>query len=135
MAERGNAHAPPEPATAVAEERRRAADDRSHAAGDRDRARQDREASQHDRWRASEDRGAAHDAVSQLLGLLYRAEDDAEVMLVLGQAQGLIMAARDATPLEALIELSARAAKDGTELSAAANAIVSDANRGREAGP
>jgi len=56
-------------------------------------------------------------------------------MLVLGQAQGMIMAAREATPLEALLELSARAAKDGIELGAAANAIVSDVKRGREGRP
>jgi hypothetical protein len=72
--------------------------------------------------------------VSQLKGLLYRAEDDDEVMLSLGQAQGMIMAARDATPLEALLELSKRAAKDGTELGVAANAIVRDANEARERG-
>jgi hypothetical protein len=114
------------------EERSRAAEERSRAAGDRERARGDREASRSDRSRADDDRGAAHDAVSQLKGLIYRAEDDDEVMIVLGQAQGMIMAARDATPLQALLELSARAAKDGTELVAAAHAIVRDANRKEE---
>jgi hypothetical protein len=116
------------------EERGRAADERSRAAGDRARARRDRAASRSDRGRADDDRGAAHDAVSELKGLLYRAEDDDEVMIVLGQAQGMIMAARDATPLDALLELSARAAEDGTELVAAANAIVRDAKRRRERG-
>src|SRR4051794_1579818 len=135
VARDSNATAPNDEPSQVADERRRAADDRSRAANDRRRARQDREASQHDRWRAGEDRGAAHDAVSQLKGLLYRAQDDDEVMLMLGQAQGMIMAARDATPLEALLELSARAAKDHTELGAAADAIVREANRERERGP
>ena len=130
VAERSNAVAPDDQTIPVNCERRRAADARSGAAMDRERARQDRKASQHDRWRAGEDRGAAHDAVSQLRGLLYRAEDDDEVMISIGQAQGMIMAAHDATPLEALLQLSARAAKDGTELAAAANAIVRDANRG-----
>jgi chromatin segregation and condensation protein Rec8/ScpA/Scc1 (kleisin family) len=116
------------------DERTSAARDRSHAAADRKRARHDREDSEHDRWRAGEDRGAAHDAVSQLRGLLYRAQDDDEVMIMLGQAQGMIMAARDATPLEALLELSARAAKDGIELGAAADAIVREANESREDG-
>jgi hypothetical protein len=111
------------------EERSRAADERSRAAGDRKRARRDREASRSDRGRADDDRGAAHDAVSQLKGLIYRAEDDDEVMILLGQAQGMIMAARNATPLQALIELSARAAEDGTELVEAAHAIVRDADR------
>jgi hypothetical protein len=118
--------------TDPAEERSRAADECSRAAGDRNRARRDREASRRDRGRADDDRGAAHDAVSQLKGLLYRAEDDDEVMILLGQAQGMIMAARDVTPLQALLELSARAAEDGTELVAAADAIVRDAKRRRE---
>lgn len=135
VAERSNATAPEEQPLAVTEERKRAADDRSHAASDRRRAREDRKASQHDRCRAGEYRGAAHDAVSQLKGLLYGAEDDDEVMLVIGQAQGMIMAARDATPLEALLELSARAATNGTELAAAANAIVRDAKRAPEERP
>jgi hypothetical protein len=111
------------------EERRRAAGDRSAAAVDRTRARRDRAASRGDRERADDDRGAAHDAISQLKGMLHRAEDDDEVMILLGQAQGMVMAARDATPLEALLELSVRAAQDGTELVTAANAIVRDARR------
>lgn len=114
------------------EERSRAADERSQAAGDRTRASRDRAASRSDRSRADDDRGAAHDAVSELKGLLYRAEEDGEVMILIGQAQGMIMAARDATPLEALLELSARAAEDGTELDVAANAIVRDAKRRSE---
>ena len=128
-AERGDAAASDDHPIEVIHERSRAASDRSHAASDRKRARHDREAAEHDRWRAGEDRGAAHDAVSQLKGLLYRAEDDDEVMILIGQAQGMIMAARDATPLEALLELSARAAKDGIELGAAADAIVRDTKR------
>ena len=68
--------------------------------------------------------------MSMLKGLLYRAEDDDEVMVLVGQAQGMIMAARDATPLQALLELSARAAQDGTELVAAAQAIVREARSG-----
>lgn len=115
------------------EERRRAAQDRFRAAGDRTSARHDREAAEHDRSRAGDDRGAAHDSISQLKGLLYQAEDDDEVMLLLGQAQGMIMAARTVSPLQALLELSARAATDGTALGAAASAIVRDANERREA--
>jgi hypothetical protein len=53
-------------------------------------------------------------------------------MILLGQAQGMIMAARNATPLQALLELSSREAEDGTELVAAAHAIVRDAKRRRE---
>jgi hypothetical protein len=114
------------------EERSRAAEERYRAAGDRQRARRDRQAARSDRDRADDDRGAAHDAVSQLQGLLYRAEDNDEVMILLGQAQGMIMAARNATPLQALLELSARAAEDGTELVEAAHAIVREAKRRRE---
>jgi hypothetical protein len=130
VAKQGDASVVDDQPIEVTEQLRRAADDRSHSASDRERARHDRRASQHDRSRASEDRGAAHDAVSQLTGLLYRAEDNEEVMLLLGQAQGMIMAARDTTPLEALLELSARAAKDGTELGVAASAILRDTRRG-----
>jgi hypothetical protein len=133
-ARRSDTTEPEDEPSVIAKERTSAARDRSHAAADRKRARHDREDSEHDRWRAGEDRGAAHDAVSQLRGLLYRAQDDDEVMIMLGQAQGMIMAARDATPLEALLELSARAAKDGIELGAAADAIVREANESREAG-
>lgn len=135
VANRSDAAAPDDGVIEATQVRERAADDRSRAAADRERSRQDRCASQHDRWRAGEDRGAAHDSVSQLKGLLYRAEDDNEVMLLLGQAQGMIMAARDATPLEALVELSARAATDHTELGAAATAIVREARQWREGEP
>jgi hypothetical protein len=124
------ATAPEDEPIEVTEERRRAARDRSNAASDRKRAHQDRKASRHDRWRAGEDRGAAHDSINQLKGLLYRAQDDHEVMLVLGQAQGMIMAARDVTPLESLLELTARAARDGTELGEAAKAIVRESHEG-----
>ena len=99
---------------------------------DRMPARHDREASAGDRHRADGDRGAAHDAVSELKGLLYRAEGDDEVMILLGQAQGMVMAAHDATPLQALLEISVRTAEDGTELVAAANAIVRDAKKRSE---
>ncbi len=69
--------------------------------------------------------------MNHLKGLLYEAEDDDEVMLLLGQAQGMIMVARNSTPLQALLELSTRAAADGTDLGTAAHAIVHDAGEGR----
>ena len=105
-------------------DRQDAAEDRQEAAEDRDRARGDRAVSEQQRGRASGDRGAAHDAVAELRGLLFRAEDDAEAMAVVGQAQGMIMAARGSDPLEALLELSARAARDKSELQDAAQSIV-----------
>ena len=135
VAKRSDAAAPGDDPIEATQVRERAADDRSRAAADRERSRNDRCASEHDRRRAGEDRGAAHDSVSQLKGLLYRAEDDNEVMLLLGQAQGMIMAAHDATPLQALVELSARAATDHIELGAAATAIVRDARQRREEEP
>jgi hypothetical protein len=58
---------------------------------------------------------------------LFRAEDDAEAMAVVGQAQGMIMAARGSGPLEALLELSSRAARDKSELQEAARSILRDA--------
>ena len=108
-------------------DREQAAEDRHRAAEDRARARRDRTTSQQQRRRAGEDRGAAHDAVAELRGLLFRAEDDTEAMIMIGQAQGMVMAAKGASPLEALLEISTRAARDLSELESAARSIVSEA--------
>jgi hypothetical protein len=104
--------------------RQKAAEDRRHAAEDRDRARGDRGTSYQQRRRAGADRWAAHDAVAELRGLLFIAEDDAEAMAVVGQAQGMIMTARGSDPLQALIELASRAARDSCQLPDAARSII-----------
>lgn len=107
-------------------ERRVAAEDRQEAAEDRDRARGDRVSSHQQRERAGEDRGAAHDAVGQLRALLFRAEDDAAGAWVIAKAQGMIMTAHRKDPLQALLELATRAARDGCELQDAARSIMAE---------
>ena len=105
-------------------DRHDAALDREGAADDRDGARADRHAAQVHRERAGHDRAVAREAVDQMRQLVNRAEDDTETMIAIGQAQGIIMATRDVTPLEALLQLSLRAAEDRSELAAAAQTIV-----------
>jgi len=107
-------------------DREDAAEDRAAAADDRERAHGDRITSQRHRERASEDRGDAHVALNELQGLLHRAEYDTEAMVTIGEAQALIMAGGETSPLEALLQLGARAATDHSELGAAAEAIVQD---------
>ncbi len=129
------AHAMTYPPSQFAERRRArgdredSADDRARAAEDRDRAAADRRTAEQQRQRAGDDRGAAHEAVAQLRELLNRAEDDAEHMIAIGHAQGMIMAARECGPLEALLELTTRAVRDHSELETAARGIVDEAKR------
>ena len=106
-----------------------AAEDRAAAAVDRDRARSDRKTARRHRQRAGEDRGAAFGAMLEMRDLMDRAEDNAEAMMSIGQAQGMIMTARNVTSLEALLQLSTRAAEDRSELEAAARAIVSESQQ------
>ena len=105
-------------------DREDSADDRVLAAEDRDRARGNREAAARSRGRAGDDRGAVAIAVAYLRELLAQAEDQAEHTATIGQAQGMIMAARDCSPLEALLELTTRAVRDKSEIEAAAREIV-----------
>lgn len=103
-----------------------AAEDRARAAEDRDRARSDRQVSEQQRERAGSDRSAAYAAVGLLRELLVRAEDEAEHMSIIGQAQGMIMAELGCGPLDALLELTTRAVRDHSELEAAARSIIRD---------
>ena len=66
--------------------------------------------------------------MAELRGLLFRAEDDAEAAFVVAQAQGMIMTARGADPLQAMLELATRAARDGCEMQDAARRILSSAD-------
>jgi len=106
-----------------------AAADRARAGDDRDRARGDREASRQNRERASEDRGAARGAVSELRELLNHAEENSDDMERVDDAQGMLMAAGGLGALEALLELSTRAARDRTELGVAARDVVRTGSR------
>lgn len=110
----------------AAGDRAAAADDRKRSAGDRDRATEDRETSEQHRGRAGKDRTAAHEAVAQLRALLLNAEDQSENMYEIAKAQGMIMAVRGVTGLEALLELGLRAAHDRSELAVAAQSIVQE---------
>ena len=110
------------------EDRREAAHDREKAVDDRGRARRDRKTAKHGRDRASEDRGAAWDTVIRLRELLSEAEDNAEDMLLVGQAQGLIMKAREVGAAEALLELCARAIRDQSGLGEASRSIVAESS-------
>lgn len=110
-------------------DREQAARDRGKAVDDRGRARRDRKLARQGRERAADDRGAAWDAVVRLRELLSEAEDNAEDMLVIGQAQGRIMTARAVGPAEALLELCARANRDEASLGEAARSIVADPAR------
>jgi hypothetical protein len=58
---------------------------------------------------------------------LFRADEDTEAMIAIGQAQGMLMAARGAGPLEARLEISTRAARDMSELEDAARGIIGEA--------
>ena len=117
----------------VPSERRRArraredaAYDRQLAVDDRSRARRDRKAAKRNRDRASEDRGGAWEALAALRLLLNTAEDDAEDMLLIGRAQGIIMNERGLPPTEALLELCAQSSRNATSLAGAALQIVED---------
>ena len=105
-------------------DREDAAADRARAGEDRDRARDDRQASRQNRERAAEDRGAARGAISQLRSLLDNAEESPDDLELVDDAQGLLMAAGGVGPFEALLELSARAARDETQLGTAARDVV-----------
>ncbi len=62
--------------------------------------------------------------MADLRALLARAEDSEEDMLVIGQAQGILMHVRGLNPGEALLELFAQATRDQSQLSGAARAVI-----------
>ena len=105
-----------------------AAHDRQDSVDDRGRARRDRKVSQQGRVRASGDRSAAWEAVAAIRLMLSDAEDEAEDMLLIGRAQGIIMQERGLPPTEALLELCAQSSRNATSLAGAALHIVEDAS-------
>jgi hypothetical protein len=112
-------------------DREAAALDRAGAVDDRGRARLDRKTGKHGRNRASGDRTAAMEGVACLRQLLNDAEDNAEDMLIVGQAQGKLMQDEGVGAAEALIAVAARAAKDHKSLRSAALDIVAEDSRER----
>jgi AmiR/NasT family two-component response regulator len=109
-------------------DREEAAADRAEAVDDRGRARRDRKTARQGRQRASEDRNAATTTVAGLKMLLARAEENSEDMLLIGQAQGMLMDRRGLGASEALLEVCAQAGRDHSELREAA-ATLMDAAR------
>jgi hypothetical protein len=107
-------------------DREAAARDRTCAVDDRARARRDRKTAKQGRNRASGDRSVAAEGVAYLRDLLDEAEDHAEDMLVVGQAQGKLMQQQGVGAAEALIAVAARAARDHLALKHAALSIVTD---------
>ena len=107
-------------------DRANAAQDRAEAAEDRYRARADRNSASDDRHRAAKDRGVTHDAFAHLRAMLDEAEADKENMLVVGRAQGQLMAVRGLRSVDALIELATRATRDETGLAGAAQRVLAE---------
>ena len=108
----------------AAEDRQGAAADRASAIGDRGRASSQRKLSRADRERAAGDRAAATDAITGLKALLVRAEGNAEDMMLIGQAQGVLMEKRGLDHAAALLELCAEATRGHVELGDAARNIA-----------
>jgi hypothetical protein len=104
--------------------REAAAVDRIHAADDRSRSRGDRTTARHGRNRASDDRTAAMEGVAYLCDLLDEAEANAEDLLVVGRAQGVLMQHHDVGAAQALIAVAERAVRERKNLQSAALDIV-----------
>jgi hypothetical protein len=104
--------------------REEAAHDRELAVDDRSRARRDRKTSKQNRERASLDRSGAWDALAALRLMLNDAEDNAEDMLLIGRAQGIIMQERGVPPTQALLELCMQASQNDKSLAGASHDIA-----------
>jgi hypothetical protein len=106
--------------------RRRAAKDRAAAADDREASGDDRQHARGDREVSRWDRSVARQREEQLLQALRDTDDLAESTLLIGQAQGMLMEALHADPLEALIELGDRASQDHLDLQEAARRLIAE---------
>jgi hypothetical protein len=116
-------------------DREDAAHDREQAVDDRSRARRDRKTSKLNRERASWDRGAAWQSLAALRLMVSDAEDDAEDMLLIGRAQGIIMQERGVPPTQALLELCVQASQNDKGLADASLNIVTDLRPGSSPEP
>ena len=67
--------------------------------------------------------------MSWLREQLDRTEDNAEDMLLIGQAQGQVMQARNVGAYEALMAVFTRAARDRTALATAARSLIGETHR------
>ena len=103
----------------AAQDRDASADDRTAAADNRVRAREDRKASS---W----DRSAAELIRVKLIDELNDADTLPDTTLVLGQAQGMLMATFGGNAAEAMIEIGDQADRDQVGLQEAARRILAD---------
>lgn len=117
---------PPANQQRAAHDRRAAAADRDDALDDRTRARRDRRMSSLARGQAAWDRNDAAAAVAELRELLLEAEDSAEAMVLVGQAQGRLMERHQYSALEAICQLAVEAERADTDLHDAALRISRD---------
>jgi hypothetical protein len=106
--------------------RRFAEQDRRASAEDREEAGQDRRRASDDRTASSYDRSVAEQIKAQLLVALDDAEKVPETTLVIGQAQGMLMATFGGNAAEAMIEIGDRADRDQVGLQEAARRILAD---------
>jgi hypothetical protein len=109
------------------------ADTRRLAAQDREASAEDRLASSHDRLLARDDRRAsgwdrtvAEQIRAQLVAALNDTDKLPETTLLIGQAQGVLMATSGGDAAEAMIEIGVRADRDQISLQDAARRILAD---------
>lgn len=117
---------PPAGRQRAAHDRRAAAEDRDDALDDRTRARRDRRMSSLARGQAAWDRNDAASAVADLREMLLEAEDSAEAMVLVGQAQGKLMERHQYSALEAICQLAVEAEQAQTDLHDAARRLTQD---------
>ena len=108
----------------AAEDREDAAQDRASAVDDRGRASRDRKNAHWDRERAARDRASATEGLGNLRGLLDRAEENPDDMLLIGQAQARLMDERGMVAADAILELLTRAGREKVELRVVAERVV-----------
>ncbi len=107
-----------------AEDREDAAQDRASAVDDRGRASRDRKNAHWDRERAARDRASASEGLGNLRGLLDRAEENPDDMLLIGQAQARLMDERGMVAADAILELLTQAGREKVELRVVAERVV-----------
>jgi hypothetical protein len=107
----------------AANDRKAAADDRTASQADRHHAREDRDVA---RWDLSLARKVAEE---HLLEVLNDTDDVAESILLIGQAQGILMNTRDVDAVDALAALEDRATREEEGLQDAARQIIAESRR------
>lgn len=109
--------------------RRFAAQDRYAAAEDREAAAYERLHSRVDRKASGWDRSVSSRMKAKLIDALEEADGFADTTLVIGQAQGMLMAILGGNAAEAMIEIGDRADRDQVGLQEAARRILAEGAR------